>query len=747
MKTRRVAIVFLLIMASGFNVIKAQTYLMSNVSVITCSGNFYDTGGAGGNYANNQNFTKTFTPAVVGNMLQFVFTAFNTESGYDFLYIYNGPTIASPLIGTYSGATSPGTIIASNATGQLTFRWTSDGSVVRPGWAATISCVAPCVPPINNDCVNATLLTVNALPLCGQTTICSSIQGSEIINQCTATGINQSVWYKFIATQSNMDVWVDNLVTGSCHLGSIVYNTSACLPGAGNIISCKPNNTTGGTDYWHHLTGLTIGNTYLIQIVYSTTACGTGQTFCISVVAPSQVPGYLHPTIGLAGEYIGTCMVNTCGGQYYDDGGSSGNYVNNITSIYRTFCPNAPGQCVTANINYIDCEESYDPFTIESGPTQNSPVLWTGYKSGNTTITSIDPSGCLTFRFTSDASVTFPGWNISLSCSACGANTTSDNNDCINATSICANTTFVGSSVGPGILSEGCSGCNTSEHFSNWYKFCVSSAGNLQFSLNPTSVLEDYDFALYGPNVICGTLGIPVRCSYSSVAGATGLSNTAFDVSEDVSGDSWVSPIPVFVGQCFYLMLSQWSAGGAGFTVDFTGSTASLDCVILPISLLSFTGDCDDNKVNLKWTTVSEINNDFFTIEKSTDAIDWKFVKKIKGAGNSNQMVDYSTTDKASGNMYYRLKQTDYNGQSETFLPIYTSCSFTPFISVHPNPVLDVLYIEAGDMEVEYTLLTLEGQKVLSGKSKTINMTELSSGVYVLKIISDNENKFFKIIK
>ncbi|MDO9000704.1 MAG: T9SS type A sorting domain-containing protein [Bacteroidota bacterium] len=121
------------------------TYLMDNVNVaLTCPSTslFYDSGGSAGNYANNENFTKTFS-VPVGSCLQVSFSsAFQTESGFDRLRIYDGPNNASPLLGTYMGTTGPG-IITSSGT-SLTFSFTSDGSVVQAGWSATITCLNAC---------------------------------------------------------------------------------------------------------------------------------------------------------------------------------------------------------------------------------------------------------------------------------------------------------------------------------------------------------------------------------------------------------------------------------------------------------------------------------------------------------------------------------------------------------------------------------------------------------------------------
>ena len=124
----------------------SQTYTMINGNVSTCSGDFYDSGGANGNYTNNQSRTFTICPSTPGAKIKVTFSSFALESNYDFLTVYDGNSTGAAAIGTYSGSTNPGVFTASagNTSGCLTFRFTSDGSVVYAGWAATISCVLPC---------------------------------------------------------------------------------------------------------------------------------------------------------------------------------------------------------------------------------------------------------------------------------------------------------------------------------------------------------------------------------------------------------------------------------------------------------------------------------------------------------------------------------------------------------------------------------------------------------------------------
>lgn len=128
----------------------AQDYNMQNGTITTCSGNFYDTGGASANYINNENITITFCPETAGMGISLNFSVLDVESGWDFISFYDGNSTAAPLIATMTGNTVLPVIAASmgNTTGCITVKFTSDSSISRVGWAAAISCI---VPQPNND--------------------------------------------------------------------------------------------------------------------------------------------------------------------------------------------------------------------------------------------------------------------------------------------------------------------------------------------------------------------------------------------------------------------------------------------------------------------------------------------------------------------------------------------------------------------------------------------------------------------
>ncbi|RXR16278.1 choice-of-anchor D domain-containing protein [Flavobacterium amnicola] len=114
-----------------------KTSSASNITTTTCTGRFTDTGEEIGGYRNNENYTFTIAPTGATS-IKVTFDSFITEAGFDFLRIYDGPTTASTLLGTYSGTTLPPVINASG--GSLTFRFTSDNSTTKAGWSANWTC-------------------------------------------------------------------------------------------------------------------------------------------------------------------------------------------------------------------------------------------------------------------------------------------------------------------------------------------------------------------------------------------------------------------------------------------------------------------------------------------------------------------------------------------------------------------------------------------------------------------------------
>lgn len=203
-------------------------FLMTNGTVTTCSGIFYDSGGEGGEYNDDENFTLTFTPATSENKIKVEFTSFDVEydnnCDYDYLNIYNGPSTSSPLLGTFCGTALPGPFTSTHSSGSLTFRFVSDYSVTGSGWEAVISCIPPALPPVADFSANP--LTVDQG---------GSVQFTDL-------------------SQNSPDAWIWEFEGGipsgsSSQNPSVTYNT----PGTYNVTltatNSYGNNSITKTDY------------------------------------------------------------------------------------------------------------------------------------------------------------------------------------------------------------------------------------------------------------------------------------------------------------------------------------------------------------------------------------------------------------------------------------------------------------------------------------------------------------------
>lgn len=130
--------------SAAVTIIDDDALIITNgITTNTCATTFFDSGGTSSSYGNNEYRVHTICPDVSGSFIQVDFTSFDVESGYDFLYVYEGTSTGGTLIGQYHNGNIPTTITATDSTGCLTFLFDSDGSVVDPGWEADISCYSP----------------------------------------------------------------------------------------------------------------------------------------------------------------------------------------------------------------------------------------------------------------------------------------------------------------------------------------------------------------------------------------------------------------------------------------------------------------------------------------------------------------------------------------------------------------------------------------------------------------------------
>jgi hypothetical protein len=182
----------------------------------------------------------------------------------------------------------------------------------------------------------------------------------------------------------------------------------------------------------------------------------------------------------------------------------------------------------------------------------------------------------------------------------------------------------------------------------------------------------------------------------------------------------------------------------------------------LPVKLLSFDAKCRNNEVIAAWSTATETNNDFFTLESSVDAQHWNFVANIDGAGNSNDILNYQYTDvKSSGGLsYYRLRQTDFDGRNEVFSPVSVICSDDNLnnISIYPNPFKEELIIKYSNLNesnAKVMVYDMLGKVILENEINAstgtdnyiLDLSKFADGLYYVGFTSGNIEYHQRVVK
>jgi hypothetical protein len=226
------------------------------------------------------------------------------------------------------------------------------------------------------------------------------------------------------------------------------------------------------------------------------------------------------------------------------------------------------------------------------------------------------------------------------------------------------------------------------------------------------------------------------------------MTNTTFGYT--TSNFSFTAPAG---GGPYTLQITNTSTYGTGTDNNY-GMVFGKICFscTTPITLLSFNAVKNGRRVDIFWQTASEINNDYFTVEKSKNGIDFIVTESIKGAGNSQSKLNYETTDHSPYNdiSYYRLKQTDFDGKVSYSEIEKVNFSDNKNITVYPNPGTGIFKIEGLGTESEITVHNLLGQTILTKRtfsdSSEIDLSSQPSGIYFVKVTNGGTSTSSKII-
>ncbi len=209
---------------------------------------------------------------------------------------------------------------------------------------------------------------------------------------------------------------------------------------------------------------------------------------------------------------------------------------------------------------------------------------------------------------------------------------------------------------------------------------------------------------------------------------------------------SWIYREDFTPGETIYIRF--WEYGGGTGTFKIYVSTPQA----LPVELISFNATCSDEGILINWKTASEHNSSHFTLEKSRDGEDWSQIYTEQAAGNSNQIITYSFTDKntINGINYYRLNQYDIDGVYEQYGPISANCleKTKGYFSTFPNPSFSTFNITVNNESIigESIIEIVDdiGRKITNKNvtvSPGINLFNLNidiePGIYYINIHND----------
>lgn len=205
-------------------------------------------------------------------------------------------------------------------------------------------------------------------------------------------------------------------------------------------------------------------------------------------------------------------------------------------------------------------------------------------------------------------------------------------------------------------------------------------------------------------------------------------------------------------------------AGGSleGRMLSTTGAasiyavSATVPCSVLPVKMISFTGTCDMQNVVLNWATATETENDYFTLERSIDGINWKAIGTVPGTGNSSSQQSYSYTDiqPKKEAFLYRVKQTDFNGRYKYGMVIAVAKCGTDAVdkpAIYPNPSngqFELLIPGKNDKARSIDIFNAQGRRVYTatGLQSKFDLSDNAPGIYFMFVTMDSKTKNLKIV-
>ncbi len=312
----------------------------------------------------------------------------------------------------------------------------------------------------------------------------------------------------------------------------------------------------------------------------------------------------------------------------------------------------------------------------------------------------------------------------------------------------------------------------------------ISSSSYTPVTINNTGTADNFSIYVALHALDNGATGTAFASNYldrtwfvseATPGGSSVIMTPQWNTVDELSGfDHTLCSVTHYTSAWHKTAIGATASGSNPYTIP-SGTVTSFSpfsvtsIIALSIELLSFSTDCDETEVKLRWKTAAEQNNAYFAIERSNDGIHFDEIDQVPGAGNSNNVIEYSYIDKNnsdnnennSTNTYYRLKQVDIDGKS-TYLGIESAGCKTPLgqMTIFPNPANESFICEINNTNKiikKIQMSDMTGRVIFTqeidvqhGMNQfSLSISDLESGMYQVVLLSPTEEVVFssKLVK
>jgi hypothetical protein len=480
-------------------------------------------------------------------------------------------------------------------------------------WVASTASTSP---PTNNDCSNATSVTVNSSSTCTSTTSASSVGATQSSAACAGTGADDDVWFSFVATNTSH---VLTVTPGT--MSDVVFQVYGGNCGGLSSLACI-DATAGSSVETTTVNSLSIGVTYYIRIHSYASTVGSRGTFTVCITTPCTTP----TTAGTLSSNKTSTVVNDA--VTFSIAGNDGS----VTLL----------------------EWSYDNFGTVAGSTTNPIMPYTlqlNVAQTNMYFRATSVNGSCPAGVTSPILVSLelaPPYTYGVS-----------DGDYI------SNVTF--SDINNTSTNDGDAYSDFQSIFGN-----VGAGGTYTINVSGTQTFSAYPG--YAAWIDWNQDGI-FQTSENVLLSAPGATGAA---SVTVPNDVTFGTVKMRVLSVWNATPTNDAYYSLGYGYGEIEEYSIIMSVPLPVELTQFEATPYPQWNVINWTTASEQNSSHFDLEMSLDGEEWRKIATKSAAGNSTQEIKYSHIDyNLNSLVYYRLQQFDIDGQFKTYGPIVITKTIT----------------------------------------------------------------------